>query len=149
MPLNPATLTGAILEITDHSVPGHVFPQTQQEVGDRWAAAAKRYFAEMLFPPPNPAAMEAGAAAMAAVFAAPGAGVAQFPLGWSAFAAAMSPLLVPIVATPPPGPPAIPPLPPIGEPNTPAAAIAAAVDLWAKTGIGIIPSVPPIVNPWS
>lgn len=151
MPLNQATLLDGILSITDPSRSGHTWPSTPAEVGQRWAAAARAYFAEALQPVPLPPALDAGASAMAAVLSvsfAPGAAVAAFPAAWQAFAATFAAVLTPAVALPPPAPPVIPPLPPVTDPMVPAVAIAGAIDAWARTGLAAIPPTPPSV-PWS
>lgn len=149
MPLNPATLTEAILEITDPSRDGHVFPRNQTEVGIRWAAAARAYFSQAIVPPLLPLQLDAGEAAMRDVLSVPGAGLPQFPGAWVAFVAAIALTTIsPMIALAPIGPPPIPPLPPILDPTIPAAAIAGAIHGWALSGT-FTPGPPAPPTPWS
>ena len=167
MPLNPVTLTTAILRLTDKTRSDFVgFPLvrtaggdvdlvgTNQLVASNWADTAARFFVEAVVPPPNPVALAAGrsafAQAMGAALNAPGGATAAAALsaGWAAFAVAFAGLITPPVATPPPAPLVIPVGPPTANPVPPAANIATAVFAWAKTGLYGVPPQPPSI-PWS
>lgn len=151
--LSPATLTDAILEITDSRRPGHVFPRSQVEVAARWAAAVRHYMAELtptpvILPPVIDLACDAGESAMRSVLEGAPPGFAAMAGAVQAFGAAFALSLTPALATPPPAPPVMPVLPPVNDPVPPAVSIAAAIDAWARTGLTAVPPAPPSV-PWS
>jgi hypothetical protein len=171
MPLNPVTLTNAILRLTDQTRSDFVgwpavyvagaldLPATHQLVAENWAGAARTYFSELIFPViVIPSTLDlaetAMVAAMTSLVAVPGGAAVALVAGFQAFAAAIVPGVLPAVAIPPPAPPPIAAaLAPfavagIADPQPPAAAVAAAVDTWARTGLAGVPPQPP-TTPWS
>jgi len=162
MPLNVATLTTAVLRLTDKSrgdfagwptvvVGGAVdWAATSQAAASNWAGAAQAYFMELVVPAVVPAAHTAGASAFAAamtpkVSTDPLGGVAD---GFGAYAVVLAVSAVVPVAVPPPAPLVLVPGPPTSDATGPAAAMAATIDTWARTGLyGVPPAVPAV--PWS
>ena len=158
MALNPAVLQAEILKLTDPNNAQFVgFPGDTASAAANWVSAFNVYFVQLSIPPVGPAA----------------AAVAQ-PLATQAFISAVAAEQNPLdpivtqyanaivlaaatvgVATPPPGNPpiaaAVAPFiaAPTSDPNGPAVAMAAAVQVWAVTGMftAFAPGSPPL--PWS
>lgn len=147
MPLLPTDLRDAILEITDPSDPGWTgFPATLDAVRTRWAGAARAYFEGLAAP-----AVIAGTHATAEA-AMKGAMLAMTPAalvtGLDAYAAAIvaGAAAVGVTAVAPPVSVVLPALPPTTDPVTPATALAATIDTWARTGTWTTGGPP---APWS
>lgn len=140
MALNPNTLRDAILGISAS------FPPTEAAAKLAFANAFALYFAEQVAPPWEAGALAAAQAAFVAAldpFDKP-----HLDDAITAFAVALC-LVPPVdwVAIPPPVPMVLPALPPTFDPVTPATAVAAAVDLWARLGTATFLANPPV--PWS
>lgn len=138
--LNPNTMRDGILGIVAS------FPPTQAAAKVAWADACAGYFAEQAAPPWGVPALDAGKAAfIAALDPLDKPGLQD---AFLAFAVAMC-LFPPVdwIAIPPPIPLVLPDLPPTFDPVTPATAVAAAVDLWARLGTATFLANPPV--PWS
>lgn len=162
MPLLSSVLQSQILTITDPDNGAFGgFPETPSEVGARWAAAARSYFAGITVPVVLPTAFTAGEQAFASAMSAAvatGAGADGLKNGFVAFAAAIAANVAPSppgVAVPPVGPPPIvftPPVPPLGPLSASDAAqqLALQVDGWARTGT-FTPQTPPgsPPSPWT
>jgi hypothetical protein len=172
MALNVATLTEAILRITDMRRPDFVgWPMvltvsgdlnvvaTNNLVADNWAEAAFEFFSEISVPPvPPPVHVAAREAFQVAMFnllgppptspLAPPTAAAALAAGFTAYATTLAVGATPPVAVPPTASLVIPIGPPIADPLPPAANIAAAVLAWTLTGAyGVPPAAP--VPPWT
>lgn len=149
MPLDPASLTSGVLQVLDAASSGSV--HGTPELAELWGDALRDYFTGCIGPPglPTRALLLDGAreAAVAALGTATvPTGIVQLQAAVFAFAGAIvASTAPPIVATPPPVPLIL-----VGGPVPNAAAataIAVEIDTWARTGLWIVPLLPPA--PWA
>jgi hypothetical protein len=151
--LNPETMKGEILRLTDGSRADHVgWPSSASEAAANWAQALSRYFGEMVYPELIEGVIAAAAAASVGVMQESLEKQGHLGLEFlSAGCAAFAPLLAakpPVVATAPPTPPVFPPLEPAATADGPAGKVADVIDTWARTGTAGIPGGSP-PTPWS
>lgn len=167
MALNPLTLEATILTFTASTPaipatpetpavpavpPPAGWPADNEEIAENWATALDAYFTEAVNPPLIPGVTIAAAheafcspeLGMPSVLDVdPMAGLAALEVGLALYASAVA--FTAPTSVPPAAPPIWPALPFTDDPAIPAAAIAAAIDLWARTGFG--PNPP--AAPWS
>lgn len=133
MPLLPTALEAELQKLVDSPF------ADEAEAITAHAAAFRTYMEGISNPVGTPVAHDAGEAAF--ISAAPGQSLslAALQAAYVAYVGAFAPLVVPYVATPPPGPP------PLAIVSLPAYALS--IDTWLKMGTASIPPVPPV--PWA
>lgn len=151
MPLNPATLSRAVLALTDPDAGGfRGFPADEAQAAANWAGVMRTFFQEMVFPPVQPGIhVAAESAARSALTGLNSGGLATLKQGWVVYAASLvGGVIPPVLALPPPGQPLLALPAPTGNAAQPAALLAAAVFAWSKGGLAGPPPAGP-VTPWS
>lgn len=147
MPLSSPVAVAEVRKIVDPTMSGHSWP-SGADVGTRWAAAVRAYFAGLTTPALVPGTLDLAEAAMAAALV-PSAGVPGLETGLAAFAGAVvAGVAAGLVATPPPAPPVWGSLTPTGDGTARGAQLGAAIDTWARTGLAGPAPGPPAI-PWA
>ena len=146
MPLNPASLQTALESL--FSAP----PPTRAECAQAWADAIDGYAAAIV---PASTTVAAGipalASALASAFAAPSA-APGFDAAFAAFATTVAGGMLPtFTGVPPPAPLDVASLLAVTQPThaAAAAAFAALIDAWFRTGSAVLVAPPNTVVPWS